>query len=322
MFHRVMRYLAAVPLVLVGLVLFAWGIFTRHDPWAIPEVHRPPASWGADAGVTLRFLGVTGYELSDGVTTVLLDPTPTRPDPWELISGRVVSDPHQVETWCPKADLILVNHTHYDHALDVGEIAARTGAVVAGSQNTVNLALSRGVKPEKTKLLKAGDTFTVGTFTVDVRSSRHTDIVVSQPMNGVVSPQAGAMWFWGYALDETLAYRLSAAGTTVWFHPTSTYAEGELGGLRAPTLIVGLTGEKLTQAKVKGLVGEAHPKRVLPTHFDNFFQPMQKGLALFPRCDIDGARGLFLAEDAAIEWGVLDYGQVVRLPPDPADGQW
>jgi L-ascorbate metabolism protein UlaG (beta-lactamase superfamily) len=311
-----MKRLAGIVVLLPVLLVAAWFLLTRHVPWTVPPLHRPPASWSVDAGVTLRFLGVTGYELSDGVTTVLLDPTPTRPDPWELISGPIVSDPKLSAQCCPKADFIFVNHTHFDHALDVGEIASRTGAVVLGSQNTVNLALSRRVAKEKTRVLRSGDTFTAGTFTVDVRSSRHTDVVVSQPMKGVVSPTAQAMWFWGYALDETLAYRFTAAGTSLWFHPTSTYAPGELGGLRAKTLIAGVTGEKLTLEKVRGLVGEAQPVRVLPTHFDNFFQPMAKGLALMPGADLDRDRALFLEADPAIEWGVLEYGQVVSLPPD------
>ena len=310
------RALFASPLVLAALLVVAWFIFTRHVPWAIPPQHRAPPAWSGEQGLKLRSLGVTGFELSDGVTTVLLDPTPTRPDPVELITGRIVADPKLGEQWCPRADLILVNHAHFDHALDVGEIAARTGAVVAGSQNAVNLALSRGVRPEKTRVVKEGDTFTVGSFTVDVRRSRHTDLLVAQPMSGVIPTDAKAMWFWGYALDDTFAYRLTANGTSVWFHPTSTYAAGELGGLPAKTLIVGVTGEKLTKEKLGGLVGEAKPLRVLPTHFDNFFQPMAKGLALFPGCDLDAVRALALEQDPKLEWGVLDYGETVTLPPD------
>ncbi|MFT3710985.1 MAG: MBL fold metallo-hydrolase [Archangium sp.] len=317
---RRLKIALAAPFVLFALVLVAWFIFTHHKPWAIPAEHRPPASWvsanGSDAGITVRSLGVSGFEFSDGVTTVLTDPTPTRPDPVELITGPVVADPKLGEKWCPKADVILVNHAHYDHALDVGEIAKRTGALVVGSQNAVNLALSRGVAPEKTRVVKSGDVLTVGGFTIDVRSSRHTDILVKQPMSGVIPPDAKPTWFWGYALDDTFAYRLTANGTSIWFHPTSTYAAGELGGLRADTLIVGVTGEKQTPQKVKGLLDESHAKRVLPTHFDNFFQPMSKGLALMPGLDLDGARKLFLDENPKLEWGVLDYGEVVTLPVD------
>jgi L-ascorbate metabolism protein UlaG (beta-lactamase superfamily) len=302
--------------VLFALLLVAWFTFTRHVPWKIPAQHQPPASWRTGHGLTLRSLGVSGFELSDGVTTVLMDPTPTRPDPLALITGPIDADPVLGAKVCPKADVILVNHTHFDHALDVAAIAKRTGALVVGSQNTINLALSRGVPKDKTRVVHSGDQLTVGAFTIDVRSSRHTDIVVSQPMSGVISPQAGALWFWNYALDETLAYRLATADTTVWFHPTSTYAPGELGGLPAKTLIVGVTGENQTPAKVQGLLAESKPVRVLPTHYDNFFQPYERGLALMPGLDLDAPRKLFLDANPKLEWGVLDLGETISLPPD------
>jgi L-ascorbate metabolism protein UlaG (beta-lactamase superfamily) len=314
------KILLSLPVVLPALLLIAWFAFTRHVPWKVPEKHQPPASWRVPArpgsGLTLRSLGVSGFELTDGTTTVLMDPTPTRPDPLALITGPIDADPALGAKICPKADVILVNHTHFDHAIDVPAIAKRTGALVVGSQNTINLALSRGVPKEKTRVVHSGDQLTVGTFTIDVRASKHTDIIVSQPMSGDLSPDAGSLWFWQYALDETLAYRLESSGTTVWFHPTSTYQPGELGGLPAKTLIVGVTGEKQTRAKVEGLLGESKALRVLPTHYDNFFQPYERGLALMPGLDLDQPLQLFLEVNPKLEWGVLDLGETITLAAD------
>lgn len=314
------KILLSLPVVLPALLLIAWFTFTRHVPWKVPPQHQPPASWRVPVqpghGLTLRSLGVTGFELTDGTTTVLLDPTPTRPSPLALITGPIDADPALGAKVCPRADVILVNHTHFDHALDVPAVARRTGALVVGSQNTINLALSRGVPKEKTRVVHSGDRLTVGSFTIDVRGSKHTDLIVSQPMSGDLSPTAGPLWFWQYALDDTLAYRLEAAGSTVWFHPTSTWQPGELGGLPAKTLIVGVTGEKQTRTKVEGLLGESKPLRVLPTHYDNFFQPFERGLALMPGLDLDQPRQLFLAADPKLEWGVLELDEAIALPPD------
>lgn len=308
----------ALPVLLPVLLVTAWFLFTRHVPWKIPAEHQPPQTWREPRtdGLKLRSLGISGYELTDGTTTVLMDPTPTRPGPTALITGPIDPDLALGQRLCPRADVILVNHAHYDHLLDAAVIAARTGALVVGSQNTVNFALSRGVAKEKTRVVHAGDQLTIGAFTIDVRGSRHTDIVVSQPMSGVISATAGPLWFWNYALDETLTYRLAAAGTTVWFHPTSTYEPGELDGLTARTLIVGVTGEKQTRKKIDGLMAESKAARILPTHFDNFFQPWERGLALMPGLDLDAARQLFLEANPKLEWGVLDLGESIALPPD------
>lgn len=321
------RRLLLVGTILLGgpaLLAAVFFIGVRHVPFRVPDeqaapaaLTRPPAAGG---GLTLRYLGVSGYEVTDGTTVVLLDPTPTRPPPTALLSGPLEPDEAYGAQQCPRADFILVNHTHYDHALDVPAIALRTGATVLGSQSTVNLARSRGVPAEKTQVVKPGDHLTLGTFTVDVRGSRHADILgASQPMGGLVAADAGRLWFWQFVIDQTLAYRLEAKQTSIWFHPTSTFAKGELAGPPADTLIVGVTGERQTPPKVAGVLAEARPKRVLPTHYDNFFQPKQKGLAMMPRLDLGEARSLFLAADPALTWITLDYDQPLYLPPDARD---
>ena len=303
-----------IPVAVVAIFLIA----VRHVPFEIPPDQRPPAALTQpNGGLTIRYLGVSGYEVSDGKTVVLLDPTPNRPSPLALLTGPLVPDEEYGAHLCPREDFILVNHTHFDHALDVPAIALRTRARVLGSPSTVNLALSRGVPAERTQVVKAGDHLTLGTFTVDVRSSRHTDIAgISQPMGGVVAADAGALWFWQFKLDETFAYRLEANGTSIWFHPTSTFARGELGGPTAATLIVGVTGEKQTREKIDGLLAEARPRRVLPTHYDNFFQPLQKGLAAMPGFDLVTPRRLFLEAKPELTWIALDYDQPLYLPPD------
>ena len=310
--------LPLLPLLLVGAFL----LYARHVPWTVPSHHRAPAHWSPTAapgqpGLWIRALGVSGYEVTDGSTTLLLDPTPTRPAPLQLLGGPLAPDEALGATWCPRADAVLVNHTHHDHALDVPAIAKRTGALVVGSQNTVNLALSRGVPASAVRVVKGGDRLTVGTFRVQVRRGHHTDIAgISQPMGGTVAKDAGPLWFWQYALDETLAYHLESTttGATLWFHPASTWSPGELEGLTADTLVMGVTGERMDPRKVKGVLAEARPARVLPTHFDNFFQPLERGLALMPGLDLDEARTLFLAEDARLEWGVLPAGEKAWLP--------
>ena len=307
-------FVTGLPALVVAVFFFG----VRHVPFAIPVDQRPPAPLlQPGAGLTVRYLGVSGYEVSDGKTVVLLDPTPTRPPPMALLTGPLVPDEAYGARQCPRADFILVNHTHFDHALDVPAIAVRTKALVLGSPSTVNLARSRGVPADRTQVVKAGDHLTLGTFTVDVRSSRHTDIAgISQPMGGVVPVDAGPLWFWQFKLDETFAFRLEANGTSIWFHPTSTFAKGEIGSPAAATLIVGVTGEKQTREKIDGLLAEARPVRVLPTHYDNFFQPMQKGLAAMPGFDLHSPRKLFLEANPALTWITLDYDQPIFLPPD------
>ncbi len=296
-------------LLLLGLAA-AWHL--RHVPYAIPAEAR--AASEAPGTLRLRYAGVTSYELSDGKTVVLLDPTATRPTPWELLTGRLRPDEALAAKVFPRADFILVDHAHHDHALDVPAIALRTGATVIGSRSACNLALSRGVPPERVREAVPGERLKLGTFTVDVRASRHVDLFGSKTfMAGTIPKDAGPLRFWQYKQDAALAYRLEAAGASVWFHPTATFREGELGGLSAGTLIFGVNGEPVDADKWRAVLREAKPARLLPTHYDHFMQPLSKGLALMPGLDFAAIRRAALEAAPALPWHVLDYGETVTL---------
>jgi hypothetical protein len=135
-------------------------------------------------------------------------------------------------------------------------------------------------------------------------------------MPGTIPENAGPLYFWQFTQDATLCYRLEAAGTSLWFHPTSTYAPGEIAGAPAPTLIVGVTGESPSREKLRGILSEARPQRVLPTHYDNFLQPRERGLALLPEAEMAKARAIVTEEAPGAKFWVLDYDERVRLPPD------
>ena len=68
-------------------------------------------------------------------TVVLIDPFLTRRSlPDTLLATAVHSDPEVVRRLVPRADAVLVGHCHFDHAVDVPELA-RLGATVYGSSS-------------------------------------------------------------------------------------------------------------------------------------------------------------------------------------------
>jgi hypothetical protein len=162
-----------------------------------------------------------------------------------------------------------------------------------------------------------GERVQLGTFTVDVRTTSHSDVLgIANPMSGLIPPDAGPLWFFDYANDEMRVYRLAANGASVWFHPSSTFAPGELEGEPAGTLIMGVTGQDLTAGIVGGVLEATQPRWVIPTHYDNFFQPASKGLALMPVIDLDDSVALFKTAHPQLKVYVLDYGQEIELPGD------
>src|SRR2546430_16928379 len=81
--------------------------------------------------VTLDWLGVATFRLTVGERVIFLDAymdrVPGAP-PVGLTAAEVA-----------RADYVLVGHSHFDHLWGAERIAARTGATVIGSHETVRL---------------------------------------------------------------------------------------------------------------------------------------------------------------------------------------
>jgi L-ascorbate metabolism protein UlaG (beta-lactamase superfamily) len=305
--------LSISPVAFVFASLYA----LRHVPYSIPERLRAPSQPGmATGGLWVKYLGVTGYEITDGRTTLLLDPTFTRPAGLALL-GTLEPDEALLARHVGKADFILVNHAHHDHALDVPAIAKTTGAPVYGSPSTLNLCRSRGVPEAQLHETRGGQHLTLGTFEVDVAAFPHTALLgIENPMAGVIAADAGPLRWWEYKQDGCLAFRLVAGGATLWFHPTTSHGGDGHRGLQAKSLILGVAGEPITPAHVREVLGATKPARVMFTHYDNFMQSREKGLALLPGLDLDAALAAVEAVAPGMPVWLLDFDQTVHLPQD------
>src|SRR3954468_24985265 len=126
------------------IVSLCWSGCLLNAQQAAP----PPPRSSAVRLVTLTYLGAAGWEITDGVTVILVDPYLSRVP---LVAngsslGRaesadrrpvdpntiVVSDTAEVDAHVRRADFILLHHSHVDHILDAPYIARKTGATVIG----------------------------------------------------------------------------------------------------------------------------------------------------------------------------------------------
>src|SRR6266852_9363990 len=98
--------------------------------------------------VTLDWLGVATFRLTIGNLVVFLDAyldrVPAAP-PVGLTTADV-----------DRADFVLVGHSHFDHLWGAERIAARTGATVIGSHETVRLLRDLDGVPERQLVAVAG----------------------------------------------------------------------------------------------------------------------------------------------------------------------
>lgn len=271
-------------------------LFRRFEiPW-----EKMPAAQGLEGtrrdpagSLRLRWLGTAGYELTVGKTTLLLDPFVSRPGLLRLLSGRALySDLSEGRRYYPKADYVLTGHSHYDHLLDVPEIALRTGAAVAGSQSTCALAKARGVPEARVREVPAsGAKLKLGDFEVRFVPSLHGRFLLGrEPLPGEIThcDHGGHLSARGYRVGGTFGIWMKAGDLTVYHNGSADLIDAELEGLRADVLILGLAGRFATRDYVERLCRLLRPRWIVPTHYDAFFEPLSKGLSLLPGIDLRG----------------------------------
>jgi L-ascorbate metabolism protein UlaG (beta-lactamase superfamily) len=218
----------------------------------------------------IRYLGHSAFALSDGDTTVLIDPFLTG-NPKAAIAAE---DVH--------ADAILVTHGHGDHVGDTVAIAKRTGAPALA---IVELAGELGGEGIDVRDPNLGGTVKFDWGWAKLVPAWHT----STTPKGTVNTPAGLL----INFKDTIVYHLG---------DTSLFSDLQLVGKRHPIdvalMCIGghYTMDRVDAIDACELVGA---KTVIPCHY-NTFPPIETDAQQF-KSDVESATGSTVV--------VLDPGQ-------------
>jgi L-ascorbate metabolism protein UlaG (beta-lactamase superfamily) len=206
----------------------------------------------------LRFLGHACFSLTDGSTTLLIDP---------FLSGNpkaaIAADDAQATT-------ILLTHGHGDHIGDTVSIAQRTGAPVVAIVELANELGEEGVDVRDPNL---GGTVKFDWGWVKLVPAWHT----STTPKGTVNTPAGLL----INFNDTVIYHLG---------DTCLFSDLQLVGKRNPIDIALMcigghyTMDRTDAVDAAGLVGA---KTVIPCHYDTF-PPIETDAQAF-KSDVESA---------------------------------
>lgn len=228
-------------------------------------------------GLELTWIGTAGFRLAYQGVVVWIDPYVTRLSLPDLLRRRAVPPSQEaIGRWIDRADAVLVGHTHFDHALDVPAIARRTGCKVYGSQSLANLM----------QLYKLGDQavvvephrdYEVGPFKFHFVPSQHSKLQfgLKVPMAGELTcdhldhltPQA-------YRCGQVWGIYIEVAGMRFYHQGSADFVESELRDRNVDIFLCGISGRRFTPNYVDRIVAALKPQMIVPTHYDDFFRPL------------------------------------------------
>ena len=313
--------LALLALALLGLsfVLLQWQRRPALEPYQ--ALTLPPAA--ADAGLRVRFAGVTTLLFDDGETAWMTDGFFSRPGIGTMMFQRIEPDPAAIDQGLRRMGAtslaaVVPVHSHYDHALDAPLVAQRSGALLVGSASTLNVGRGLGLAEDRMREVKPGDALQLGKFTLRFLTSRHSptlwsDGVTPENIEAPLRPPAHASaWregqVWSILVEHASGRRLLVQGS-------AGFIPGALAGIKADTVFLGVgtlgkKSEAYREAYWNEVVRAVGAKRVIPVHWDDFWQPPGQPMVAMPLLLDD-----FAATMADLGARAAHGGVELRMPP-------
>jgi len=239
--------------------------------------------------VRLRWLGAAGFALEHAGQILLIDPYVTRASLRRCALGRMRPDSAAIARHVPRADAIVVGHTHFDHVLDVPEIARRSGATVFGSRSAAALCLSAGVPADRVEVVQRDATEApvereVGPFRLRFVPSAHSRLLLGRvPFPGDIADCADIpMRAGAYKCGAVFGVEIRVAGRVIYHMGSAELVDAHVRVRNVDLLLLCVAGWAASRDLPERVGRRLAPGAVLLSHWDNFLRPIGEPARAFP----------------------------------------
>lgn len=256
----------------------------RTDKTVLADLAVDADDLGLPPGVEVRWLGVAGFAITAEDTTILIDPYVTRRPVGDMLRRKVwTSDPVLLDRHVPKADAILLGHTHFDHALDTPGLARRDGATVYGGTSARDLMGLHGLAHQAVEV-DPHRVYEIGPFAVTFVPSIHSKLVLGLKVpNGgeITCEHLDEMTSQAYCCGQVWGIHIEVAGATIYHQGSADLLDDEICHTGIDVFLCGIAGRQMTDDYVGRILPKLDPKTIVITHHDDFFRSLdqEQGLA-------------------------------------------
>lgn len=280
-----------------------------------------------DAPLAVTWAGVTTILIDDGESALMTDGFFSRPSLAEVGLRQLKPSEPRIDgclarLGVQRLEAVLPVHTHFDHAMDTAVVAERTGAAVVGGSSATQVGRGHGLPEDRLIVATPGAPITLGAYDVTLIESAHCPPdrfpgVITEP---VVPPARAAAYKCGEAWSTLVRHRPSDRRLLIV--GSAGFVPGSLVGQHAAVVYLGIgqLGVMPEQYLIDywtETVRTVGARRVVLTHWDDFFRPLHKPLRALPYAGDDLDVSMAVLSRLATEDGVALHLPTVWQRADP-----
>ncbi|MDH6243699.1 MBL fold metallo-hydrolase [Mycobacterium sp. OTB74] len=242
--------------------------------------------------LTVTWAGVTTILLDDGASALMTDGFFSRPSLLTVGLGKLSPSLPRIDgclhrLGVDRLDAVLPVHTHYDHAMDSAAVAARTGARLVGGASAAHIGRGGGLTEDQVLIATPGSAIALGAFEVTLFAGHHCppDRFPGTITAPVTPPVRASAYKCGEAWSTLIRHRPTDRGLLAV--GSAGFIPGALAGHRAEVVYLGvgqlgLQPEQYLVDYWNETVRTVGARRVVLTHWDDFFRPLDQPLRALP----------------------------------------